>query len=568
MEEKFGPEKSGKDQAEEDDDEESSSNEEEDDDAILATGALDDEVNATLKALRSKDPKIYDQKSTFYTIADDDGDDESEQQKAQDKAVHLRDYHRENLLRGNLEPEEAAAPLTYAQEQDNLKRSIVKEMHAAINNGSQSNSENDEDGEKAIGFLKRKAKPVQTAAETTQESLKPEDVASAEKDPEGFLSKFLDSRGWVSHSGTNLHAFESDDDEDAKADEFEQAYNLRFENPQAANEKLVSHARDAATKYSVRQDPVNKRKRARDAERAKKEEAKSEVAEEKSRLRKLRLQEAEEKVKRIKEAAGLGKRALQLDEWQDFLTADWDDQRWETEMARRFGDDYYAEKEHLENGDGEGRSSKAKKPKWNDDIDIKDLVPDFDDKDEAQFSLSEDDSNAAEVPSSSKKSKKRKQEKEEQKHEARKERRKLERLVGEQLDVDFALDGPGKHGPQTRFKYRETSPLAFGMTAKDILLASDSQLNQHAGLKKLAAFRDADKKRKDKKSLAKKAKLRQWRKETFGDENGPRTTLQDLIREAQGDGVTEVDVPNPREVQPDIREGTRRKRSKKKEAAA
>jgi protein KRI1 len=56
-------------------------------------------------------------------------------------------------------------------------------------------------------------------------------------------------------------------------------------------------------------------------------------------------------------------------------------------------------------------------------------------------------------------------------------------------------------------------------------MAPDSQLNQFAGLKKMASFRDPEKKRKDKKHLGKKARLRQWRKETFGNEDGPEIVI-------------------------------------------
>lgn len=59
------------------------------------------------------------------------------------------------------------------------------------------------------------------------------------------------------------------------------------------------------------------------------------------------------------------------------------------------------------------------------------------------------------------------------------------------------------------------------MTAADILMASDAQLNQYAGLKKLASFRTPDQKSKDKRRLGQKSRLRQWRKEAFGNVHGP-----------------------------------------------
>lgn len=55
----------------------------------------------------------------------------------------------------------------------------------------------------------------------------------------------------------------------------------------------------------------------------------------------------------------------------------------------------------------------------------------------------------------------------------------------------------------------------------DILAADDAQLNQWAGIKKYATWRDDERKAKDRKRLGKKARLREWRKETFGTKEGP-----------------------------------------------
>jgi protein KRI1 len=92
------------------------------------------------------------------------------------------------------------------------------------------------------------------------------------------------------------------------------------------------------------------------------------------------------------------------------------------------------------------------------------------------------------------------------------------------------------------FRYRETSPTSFGLTARDILMADDTALNQFAGLKKMAAFRDAEKKRKDKKALGKKARLRQWRKETFGNEDGPEIVIGPDAADG-ADAMEGVEIP-------------------------
>jgi len=69
----------------------------------------------------------------------------------------------------------------------------------------------------------------------------------------------------------------------------------------------------------------------------------------------------------------------------------------------------------------------------------------------------------------------------------------------------------------------------------------------------MATFRDAEKKRKDKRKLGKKARLREWRRETFGNENGPEIIIRNTAAES---GVGKGG--------PNIIEGKRkRKRSKK-----
>jgi protein KRI1 len=283
--------------------------------------------------------------------------------------------------------------------------------------------------------------------------------------------------------------------------------------------------------------------------REKKEAEERQMAEEKARLRKLKVEEAEERIKRIKEAAGIQGKVINVEEWADLLGGDWDDDRWEEEMQKRFGEDYYAEREEVDEHTETAKKNKVKKPKWDDDIDIKDILPGFEEEEAAlpPFRLSDDEDDDDKVieendmdldddgdlATQKPKSKKdRLEERKLQKKTARLERRQIEEFVEDRLKPDILLRSSSK--TPSRFRYRDTSPTAYGLTPQDILLASDQQLNEYAGLKKLATFRDAEKKRKDKRRLGKKARLRQWRKDTFGDENGPRVTYN------QDDGLAVI----------------------------
>ena len=479
-----------------------------------------------MRAIRSKDPRVYDEKVIFYAPIEANENESSGDPKTV-KPMFLSDYHRESLLQGHIGSEdetELDVLKTFAQEQDDLKKTIVKEMHAATNDSSSVDEEADG------GFLVPKSKSL-----ASKNGVHPSravkfaiDIAIADKDPEQFLSNFMEARAWVPTDGARFQPFESDDDEeDARAEEFEEAYNLRFEKPEGSNEVLKSYARDVVAAKSVRREEPNSRKRQRDTQRDKRERERAEREEERAHLRRLKIEEMEEKLQKIKKAAGIRGDSLNNEDWTKFLDEGWDDDKWEVEMSRRFGEGYYAEEEFVSDNDSNevtmaSKRKKLKKPIWDADIDINDILPDFEDgfNEKAVFALSDSDeeNEGDETVKKSKSSKDHQKEKAAKKKAIKLERKKIEDLVDSHLDLNLSLKST-----QAAFHYRETSPTSFGLTAKDILMASDASLNQFAGLKKMATFRDPEKKRKDKKNLGKKARLRQWRKETFGNEHGPKS---------------------------------------------
>jgi protein KRI1 len=551
-------------------DDSSSTDEDEDDEGILATTQLDDEISATLQAIKSKDPRVYQTDVTFYSKFDEDQIGQEDPKK--EKPMYLRDYHRKQLLEGQtlINQEEDALPIqTYDQEQDELQKAVIRSMYAAATSDSSADGEKedgDSDSERDFLVPKKKSNAIKESIDSIEPAQKKRrvevDVAEADKNPETFLSNFMAARAWVPDNTSRFQPLESDDDEeDEKADTFETAYNLRFEDPKASNEKLVSHARNMAAKLSVRREETTGRRKARDGQKSKKELEKEEREEEKARLRKLRIEETEEKIKKIQAAAGLRGGTINESDWSRFLDEGWDDDRWEQEMNERFGESYYQEGEN-DIGDQQAqgpKKNKIKKPKWDDDIDITDLVPEYADEEKAkpQFTpsdeeeMSEDEGVNGLANGTSKKKRDHKKERQDQKREARKQRRKVEDFVDERLDFDVAFSRSSSSKQPTRFHYRETSPVTYGLTSRDILSASDTQLNQYAGLKKLAAFRDESKKRKDRKNLGKKARLRQWRKDIFGDESGPALETLNASIQTQpagggtsgGEGIVSEDQP-------------------------
>lgn len=546
-----------------------SSSDDEDEDGFLATEAVDAEWTATLAAIKNKDPRIYDPEAKFFNALDADGAPVPKEKK--EKPMTLHDYHRERYMAGDTGADDGEAgpsdaPKTFVQEQEDLKKELLAGIKA------EEGSDDDEED-----FIK--SKPGQAPTSTTaaaaaggmhpsrQAKIKPKakdlDIALADKDPDLYLSNYMASRAWATSDGPGWSAFESDEGSgNEDADEWEAAYNLRFEDPAKSNEVLTSYSRKVVEARSVRREEPKGRKRLRELEKERKEEEKRERHEERARLKRLKVEEAEEKLAKIKKAAGLHSKkqggdgqALKDEEWMQLLEDAWENDKWEEEMNRRFGEQYYAELE-APDSDGEGgskKSKKPKKPKWDDDIDIKDIIPDFED-DEAKPNISlsdiEDDNEDAEEGgdqeenlnsdldslSDSPPSKKRKTTttkslkaaRQSSKRASRLERAKLEALVEKQLELNDPValkksshkkSSSSSAAAPAGFRYRETSPQAFGLTPRDILLApSDTALNEFVGLKKLATFRDREKKQKDKKRLGKKARLREWRREVFGRE--------------------------------------------------
>ncbi|KAK3301930.1 KRI1-like family C-terminal-domain-containing protein [Chaetomium strumarium] len=553
---------------EDEESEESSEDETEDDEAALITEDLDAEISATLQAIRNRDPRIYDRNAVFYKPFDPDA---VPTKKKEEKPMFLRDYHRERYLSGDVGADDdnaADSPRTYAQQQDDIKQSILSEINAAA---AAANDDEEEwsDDDAFIKPVKKDDGPAENGVHPSRAAnvkLTEVDVANADKNPEEFLNKFMASKVWAAEDGDpNWQAFESDEGEDADdlAEEFEHAYNMRFEDPAKSNEFLKTYSRNMAAARSARKEELTGRKKQRALEKERKEAEKKEREAERARLRRLKIDEAAEKLAKIKKAAGLKGKALSEEQLMKVLEDAWDNDKWEEEMRKQFGDDYYAEADDMsldeEEDDEEEESKKKKKkkpkkPKWDDDIDIKDIVPDFEDEVKPNITLTDDEAQAAQAeqdasddsgsdqerPAKKRKtSKDIKKERIEAKRQARAELAKIEALV----DTKMELENPRalqSRGGTAGFRYRETSPNSFGLTARDILLApSDAALNEFAGLKKLATFRDAEKKRKDKKKLGKKARLRQWRRETFGrgfEETGPTFGFEALLKDEQSSG--------------------------------
>ncbi len=127
---------------------------------------------------------------------------------------------------------------------------------------------------------------------------------------------------------------EEEEDEaefDDRVDAFEAKYNFRFEEPDGI--QVASHARGVSD--SLRR-PDDRRKRAREAKKLRKDKEKLVKAEEIKHLKNLKKKEVQSRLLALQEAAGAGMDFSGVD-----LDADFDPDEFSRQMESKFGEEYY-----------------------------------------------------------------------------------------------------------------------------------------------------------------------------------------------------------------------------------
>jgi protein KRI1 len=293
------------------------------------------------------------------------------------------------------------------------------------------------------------------------------------------------------------------------------AYSLFYRN--AA--EIARHPRNL-TSTVRRQDTT--RKEARERRNARKEEELLQKREEVKRLKALKMKELRRKFERIGKEGGLqdidkhqgtieSQAMLSTELLRVFIIAlqdldlegDWDPDAHDRQMAGIYGQD------------DDGEFYDEEKPTWDDDINIDDIVPPV-----ASSSRKEKKSNK-----DRKKGKKANNgdedyeigggdeadgedaEWDDEEWDGTEEMRKkkLQEYMDSLLELEFndvvsatrfQRDNHVSHpalvkvaGIPTRFKYIASAPQTFGLTAAEILMADDRDLNQYMGVKKYAPYR-------------------------------------------------------------------------------
>ncbi|CAM9675185.1 unnamed protein product, partial [Phaeothamnion confervicola] len=552
-----------------DDESGSESDEDEDENGELLTPALDLKIMRTINMIRNKDPRIYEKSIVIFDYekgSDNRGGDGSGGRQA--KPMKYKDLVRAQVVAAADADDDSAAAhgggssesdnggpapagdggssrgearkpsiLAYDREQQALRESLLdglgqkdKKKCAAANDGDEktdsgngaaagaaTESGSDDDDEPLLRVREKSAaeqrhEEIELAAEV--EKLQSADPEQAEAD--AFLRDFVLQKRWVDHDavvavpmydeviggGGGHGVSDSEDGEEVdRADAFEARYNFRFE--EDGGGQIVSHARRLAG--TVRR-PDDKRKRERAARRERKEAERRRKEEELRRLKNIKREAIEARLKKI--TAMSGGATVDADE----LDADFDPDRWDASMAKAFGDGYYdgAEADDgwkpsddpmkgLENdndggggggaggssdgedggngGSGGGSSDGEEKSgggrdgdESSDDNEDEDAAFDDDDDDgEGRLAASA----AAGAPATAGNG--------------------LRDQKACLLDELYKLDYEDIIGDlPCRFKYRSVKPDSFGLEIDELLVADDAALNQYISVKKLAPYREGD----------------------------------------------------------------------------
>ncbi|KAJ1733373.1 Ribosome biogenesis protein Kri1 [Coemansia biformis] len=491
----------------------SESDGDEDENGDLISPEIDAQIMKALVALQSKDKSVYDPKVNFFSedaIKKSQGAwkaKHSTAQKRELKGMTLADYqHKVNVEHGGLVDEDeelrkAVPVMTHVQEQEALRNAFKTAAVSVPGDGSDDDGDDSDGG----GLLVKKEKSEQEAAKEDAEYRKFllesmggdmadrgafANWASAEPDGDGaagssaanadqaFLMNYILNRGWVNRDvGPSVDELEAkaavDMEEDAeeltRAEDFETTHNLRV--GEDGNVQIKRYPRDVEGSMRRKDD---RRKLARERAKERKEEMKRQKTEELKRLKNQKKREILEKLKEIQNITGnttVGFDALDLD-------GDFDPKKFASQM------------EQLLEG---GTSYDPKvKPEWDDDIDISDIVADADDsvgkkgkKSKKDKGVGDDDfiMDADYLEGGSR---------------STVNTEALDATTAELQDkVSGYMDKHYQLGYEdviandlpTRFKYVKVAAVDYGLTPAEILLADDKMLNEHASVKRLAAYR-------------------------------------------------------------------------------
>ena len=379
LKDKYGEDAAKKslEEALEDDDSDSES---EDEDAEALTEQVEKDFFKTLAMLKTKDPRIYDGKTTFYEQGSkEEGPSSSKSgvKSSSSKAMTIGDLQRKVILEKDGKFEEMSDQKLLQKSKGKTYVQEMEELKDAFKGGDDDGSD-DEDSllvprEKTVDEKAKEEDDYRTWLAGQSSKMDDKEVETQlgglrsywnnkglSKD-EKFLRDYILNRKYLGNDDDEVEDEEEETvpEEDLEEDEatmrnqeeFETKYNFRFQEPDP--DFIKRYPRTMADTIKKKD---NTRKRKREEAKAKKEEEKAKQREELKQLKALKRKEIVDKIRKLEKVAGADMAFKEEDLDEDFDPAEYDKR-----MAQVF--------EHYDETAG---AVDEEKPEWSDMSDIDD----------------------------------------------------------------------------------------------------------------------------------------------------------------------------------------------------
>ncbi|XP_057504913.1 protein kri1 [Actinidia eriantha] len=462
-------------------------------------------LNALIK-VKNQDPELKNEEAKLFESENEEEGEESGEEggkiEKKERPMYLKDVAARHLIEEGPEFEEKEEKVkSYSEEQEEFRRAFLDVAEEAFdeddgellkererkNNG---NEDEDEEEEEEDGDA------VEVGKKLDEYFGKDDNLDENEM----FLKEYFRNRMWVAEArgkalDEEVLGFSEDEEEIEKQEDYERGFNFRFE--ENKGDRVLGHSR-------VVEGSVRKKTNARKVQRKSKEErlaqAEFERKEELKHLKNLKKKEMKEKLNKIRDTAGLGENwVCPLDE--DDLEEEFDPEEYDRKMKEAFNDDYYdADDADPEFGsDRDEGGDELEKPNFDKEDELLGLPKGWDDvpgsgdgflaarernlKRRAENGGDHEDVKEAEEKVNEEGKQKKKQ--------------KMSKLKKEVLDKEleeyYKLDYEDTIGDiKTRFKYKEVGAKTYGLSAEEILMLDDKELNQYVSIKKLAPYREKE----------------------------------------------------------------------------
>ncbi|KAL1320625.1 hypothetical protein AAHE18_14G068700 [Arachis hypogaea] len=514
---------------------------------LLSSRRRDKEFFDALLKVKKQDPSLK-QKDVKLFVSDDSSEDEDEKNKAKDKKnekpMYLKDVMAKHLIEegpdfgdedGEVIKKDKGKSESTKGKKDKLAKKLMLEESGFVNKDGKTYGDEQEELKRAVlEAVEREGLEDEGDFFTVKEKVDEDKVDSDDKEFEEKLDEY----------------FGDESNENAKflknyfMNKMQEEYEYRFQENQ--EDRVLGHARKV--EGSVRKK-TNTRKEQRKSKEERMAIAQKEREDELKHLKNLKKQEIQEKVKKIMSTAGIHEDEiipLSAAEIED----EFDPEEYDRMMKAAFDEKYY-NAEDADPGFGSENDDDMEKPDFEKEDELLGLPKGWDSTESHDgFSaarervLKEKMENDSDSDSESKSDH---QESEDEKEEkvpeegSRKRKRKtalLEKAKQAMMDEYYKLDYEDTIGDlKTRFKYAKTKPNRFGMSAPELLLMDDTELNQYVSLKKLAPYRDEEWKLSKQKRHMLKMRTKELLREAGSKKN--KKSKRDSSKSTLSNGVAE-----------------------------